>query len=424
MKMRSTFTLLLCFVGLASFAASVSGTVTNSSTSAPVAGQRIYMEDPMTYYIDSALTNSSGAYSINIPSWVPTYDSLKIYTYACGAQVVHRVVYLGANLTQNFSICVATPPTTYTIHGTVSLSGATNNGPATVYLISKQYDSVIKDTVLTLLDSIATAGTGGAYTKTYNSNPMANVGAGGALLLKAALKSTHPSYASYLPTYYSSALVWSNSTPLSASNFVAANATNINLISGSNPGGPGFVGGSVILGANKSAAVGDPLRGRIILLTNSTGQGVAYTYSDTNGRFSFSNLALGTYKIFGDAWGKTNPALTFTLTSTHSSVGNIIFEENSTKFEPRLTALAVSNNVLRDVTLFPNPVTDHLSFTGLNNIAGNKVVVLRDIAGAVLQQRSFASGEQVTLSTGNLSAGIYMLQLQTEAGSASFRVVK
>ena len=75
--------------------------------------------------------------------------------------------------------------------------------------------------------------------------------------------------------------------------------TNISLIAGTNPGGPGFIGDSVLLGANKSAAVGDALDGRMLLLATSSGQAVAYTSSNASGQFSFPNLAYGTYDFRG-----------------------------------------------------------------------------------------------------------------------------
>jgi hypothetical protein len=196
------------------------------------------------------------------------------------------------------------------------------------------------------------------------------------------------------------------------------------MIAGSNAGGPGFVGGSVILGANKTSAVGDPLPGRILILTNSTGQGIAYTYSDAAGAFSFSNLAVGTYKIFGDAWGKTNPALTFTLTNAKPGITNIVFEENSNSFKGTLNTLSVSSTITSDISVYPNPVADRLVVTGLDKISGSKTALLSDVTGAVMQTLVFVQGQPAMINTANLPNGMYLLRLQTDAGSINFRVVK
>lgn len=413
-----SFFFLLLFVAISAKAATLSGTVTNASTSLPVSGQKIYVRDSFFTYRDSAVTNASGNYSITLPaaSSLPN-NGLFVTTYACGGTYVNGYFYTGSSITCNFSVCYTPPPpTTYMLHGNITLNGVTNSGPVKIYLIHRQYDTVLMDTTLTAIDSFTT--TSGSYSKTYTSMQ------GGALLVKAALQSGHSSYASYVPTYYTSSLVWSGATILSSSNLNTSTSININMIAGANTGGPGFVGGSVVLGANKTAAVGDPLPGRMLILTNSTGQGIAYTYSDASGHFAFSNLAVGTYKIFGDAWGKTNPALTFTLTNAKPTVSNIVFEENSTSFKGSLNTLSVGSATLSNINVYPNPVTDRLIITGLDNISGSKTVSLCDVTGALVQKLVFGQGQPVIMNTANLANGIYLLQLQTEAGTTNFRVVK
>src|SRR5437764_808468 len=65
----------------------------------------------------------------------------------------------------------------------------------------------------------------------------------GDLLVKAALLSSNSSYWSYLPTYKENSLTWN--TAHAASFTLGAN--NIHMVAGTNPGGPGFIGGSVLL---------------------------------------------------------------------------------------------------------------------------------------------------------------------------------
>ncbi|MES2461148.1 MAG: hypothetical protein V4671_11255, partial [Armatimonadota bacterium] len=49
--------------------------------------------------------------------------------------------------------------------------------------------------------------------------------------------------------------------------------------------------------------------------------------------FYVNNVPVGNYKIFGDAGGKWNPELSFSITAAKPTVNNIIFEENDSKFE-------------------------------------------------------------------------------------------
>jgi hypothetical protein len=236
---------------------------------------------------------------------------------------------------------------------------------------------------------------------------------------------SHPLYANYLPTYDTNKIIWNAARQLDSLHFSPCVTSNINMTPGTYPGGPGFIGGSVLVGANKPTAVGDPLPNKIILLTDINNIPLAYRYTDTGGHFKFSGLAYGTYKLFGDAWGKINPALTVTITAAKPSLPNIIFEENNTFFRGIINlAVANTSNPLDGLTVYPNPVKDHVSIEGLNAIAGPKTVMVRSIIGNLLSTQSFAAGQQVAANTANIPAGIYILQVLTESGNASFRIVK
>ena len=403
------FLIAVVMTALGARAATISGTVTSAYNVAPASYIVVSVRDSLNTYSDFDSTDASGVFVINnVPASVP-YNQLIVSTYACGTTYRQVVGYTGGSVGVNFTVCG-----TLAVHGNITLNGTANSGPAKVYLIRKYYDAVLKDTVLKGVDSLLTSGS--SYS--FNHSPDTQ------LMVKVALQPGHPGYSSYVPTYYSGSTVWSGATMLSKSNFGVATATNINLVSAPNPGGPGFVGGSVILGANKGTAVGDPVPGRILILTNSSGTPITYTYSDSVGRFAIGNLAMGTYKIFGDAVGKTNPALTFTLTANKPTIGNVIFEEDSDRFEGRFGPLAVTVAALQQLRVYPNPATDHISIMGLDPITGEKWVTLRNLTGAVVLQQYFGDNQAVDIATGQLPSGMYLLQLQTAQGPASFRVVK
>ncbi len=418
MKRLIPLLLLLSMLTGAAYAATLSGTVYYISTTTPVAGQVITIADTTNTWNTTVTTNAAGQYSVTIPSTVPTTvpaNQINVSTMACGQYQRLITINSGSNLTVNFYICTGSSPV-YNLHGTVSLGGVANIDTSIVYLIRKTYNPSTMDTTLTAIDSIYT-GITGAFTRNYTTMPS------GTLLLKAALLSGHPSYAGYLPTYYTSSLNWSGATALGVANLTSI-ATNISLIAGTNPGGPGFVGGSVLLGANKSAAVGDPLRKRILILTKSTGQAVAYTYSDAAGKFSFPSVPVGSYLIFGDAMGKSNPQLAFTISGASLTVNNIVFEENDKKFEGHLKTAGVNgNNALEGISVFPNPATTAIQVAGLESISGSKTLILSSTTGAVISRQVADKGVNV-IPAAELPYGIYILHVQTEAGSASFRVTK
>jgi hypothetical protein len=74
------------------------------------------------------------------------------------------------------------------------------------------------------------------------------------------------------------------------------------------------------------------------------------------------------------------------------------------------------------VSIFPNPVTDFVGVQGLSSIGGDKTIVLSSVTGAEISRQTVSN--DASISTATLPAGIYLLQVQTEAGSASFRIVK
>lgn len=420
MKHTSFLALVLCLLAGALRAATVSGTVTDQFSN-PVAGQIIHVTDSNNNFNLLDTTNASGAYSVTLPGSVVIGTAIISSTPACGIIMMNYAVYSGGNIISNFiNQCPST--SSYVLQGSVTLSGVANNGIADLYLIEMDYDSVLSSWTLTAIDTITTTSTG-TFSQTYTSYPGTT---GGGLLLKAALRSNHPNYANYLPTYYTSSLLWSGATNLTASNFIGNAITNINMTVGVNPGGPGFIGGSVLQGANKAAGVGDPLSSRLILLTTMAGQPVRYTYSNASGQFSFSNLAYGTYKVFGDAWGKQNPALVVSISAAQPSISNITFEENSGSFVGQIGGLGIGDisGKLSSIEAYPNPAGDHVLLAGLDAIAGEKLVTLCNVNGAVLSQHRFLQGKSAVVPTAALPAGLYILHLQTGEGSATLKIVK
>ena len=421
MKHLSLLALFLCFFVASANAATVSGTVTNSVTGNPQAGMQVMLVDsPVSSppYSAFATTNSSGAYSFTLPASVSIGDILTVSMIdSCSTYSSAVYTYTGASIVKNFTGCPT--PTYYRLQGRFALPGATaTTRYFTAYIISKKYDPVIMDTTLTIFDSIIASSIYPTFYRTYTSLPA------GQLLVKVALNPLDSEYVNYLPTYYDSVLQWSSARPLTSANFTLPNFTDIVMKRATNPGGPGFIGGSVLLGANKTTAVGDPLSRRILILTNAaTGKPVAYTYSNASGNFQFPNLAYGTYKIFGDAGGKKNPPLTVTLSAAQKTVGNIVFEENNKKFEGHFGNVGIGRvNNLPGVSVFPNPVTDFVGVQGLSSIGGDKTIVLSSMTGAEISRQTVSN--DASISTATLPAGIYLLQVQTEAGSASFRIVK
>ena len=412
--MKNFFTFfVLSLYSFSAFAQSpvVHGTVVNQSV--VVAGQVVRLVDSsngVQNYAAVDTTNANGEYSFTIPGSIATGTGIHVKTEKCGLVYTNFFVYQGTNAVSNFIVCGTT--NTNNISGTVHLGTATGSPayPATVYLIHKTLDQSTNSYILALLDTTVTNANGEfQFTGiTYGA---------GDLLVKSALTTANLNYSNYLPTYKENMLTWN----LALATSFTAGANNIHLVAGINPGGPGFIGGSVLQGANKTTNTGDPLANRLCLLTTINDVGVGYTYSDASGHFSFSNLAYGTYKLFGDAWGKANTIDTIIISANQPSV-QVLFSENSVYNMP--TGLN-NDAAINTLNIVPNPFTNYISVTGFNETMSEIQCTLYNCFGIICLSQKTTSNSNI-LSTKNLSSGIYFLQLTNAQGTLlkTIRLVK
>ncbi len=409
------------FLSAAAFAqlATVQGTVTNTNN-VPVANHPVHINSDSTnggWIGVNVNTDVNGHYSYTVPSSLTISNGLNIYTYTqnCNnSYIYHTNVVSGATVTSDFVLCV-TPPPHYNIAGTI-YADSLGADSGTVYIIKKTMDSVTTGSwILTLVDSVNTDILG-------NYSVQVPIGS---YLVKAALKPSSLNYSTNLPTYYNGSLSWSGATTVNVVN----NNVNVtySLMPGVNPGGPAFIGGSVLVGANKTTAVGDPLANRSLLLTDMNNNPVAYTYSDANGQFSITNLAYGSYKLFGDRLNLNNPALVVTLDANHQGITNIVFKENSTSFAGGFATAAsvkdLSEN-LKKVAAYPNPAGNVLNVAGLQQIKGNKTLQLTSISGQVLYSETVSGNDVISINTAALSAGMYLLHIQTSEGTTIMKIAR
>ncbi len=251
----------------------------------------------------------------------------------------------------------------------------------------------------------------------------------GEYYVKAALTDSSADYANYLPTYYGDELNWANATLINL-NATITNA-DINLIAGTNPGGPGFVGGWVSQGAglsiaqnNNDRAAGDPLPGVQINLLTDADMPVAYTYSDANGHFTFGNLALGSYKVYAEALNKTPVPLNLTLTQNNPTVDDVLVEINSDS--------AVSTGIADWDALYvegitPNPTKDQTTIVVSVKQAAEAELLLSDVSGRIIQQRKLQLNEgrnTLVIKLNDEAAGIYYLHLQGRSANRTLKLVK
>ncbi len=270
-----------------------------------------------------------------------------------------------------------------------------------LYLIG--HDSVAG--TLTALDSFMVSDSA-----TYNIDLSCHTGP---FLLKAACYAGTKYYADFFPTYSADATLWSNANRITDTS--GFHQMNINMVRGNNPGGPGFIGGYISQGANKSGAA---LEGIQVNLYTENGDPVAYTYSLAAGRYEFSNLAYGKYQVLVEIPGKPSGIQWVILSADEPTADGRDFEVNK---ESVSTLNAYRPAALIPVKVYPNPGSGEvfveceyaLEFEGIYDMTGKRLT-------AETETRS--NGYRLDLRS--LPAGNYLILLNSEQGPLRIRYTK
>ncbi len=282
----------------------------------------------------------------------------------------------------------------YAVMGRI-YAGNTFVYPAMVWAIN--YDSAAG--TLTGVDSTITDSLGFYYFSVSK----------GFYLIKAAMDASNVSVSNFMPTYYMNKLTWDSATQLQVDTDYYN--INIDLLAGNNPGGPGFIGGKTSQGANKTNATGDPVNQVQINLLDANKEAVAYTYSDANGDFKFSNIAYGTYYIHPEMPGKKSFDIMVTISASTPSVNTIFVEVNKKYVSASLTGInSVSGSDSYRNEIWPNPATENIyikSNTAISNI------YITDITGKHVLD---INKSENTINISSLDAGIYIMQIITKEG--------
>jgi Secretion system C-terminal sorting domain len=164
------------------------------------------------------------------------------------------------------------------------------------------------------------------------------------------------SYPNDMPTYFDSSLTFQN-----ASSIVTVDCDTFDVsfssLFGTNPGGPGFIGGFISQGAGKMNGLGDPIVGLTVFLVNQSGIPVDVSKTNSNGYFSFTNLPIDSFYLIVDKPNILNdnpPGLW--LTKDEKRKDSLDFRLNS----KRLILINSPNGILYNgdkqyIFIYPNP---------------------------------------------------------------------
>jgi|GEM_PF-6131657 len=412
--------ILLCFLtGLAYGQKTVSCRVINTNGDS-LKGRTVHL------YADSSSTappfqpmqgvsDSLGYAYFTLPANLATGTKFYTQTLNCDSTtyVINTHIYSGNHMNSVLTVCI-TPPTNFS--GYVYLGDASKRPKvkdAQVYLIAKCGGNVLMH-----IDSIETDTNGYFAIDTFPK-----LAAGCEVIMRAALKYSSSDFKKYLPSYHQSntsyQLKWSGARDIPYS--VAKNGIILILPEAMNPtGGP-----SVISGYAREESSTTRLPDKIMFITDMHDVTVDYTFTESNGYYKFGNLPFGTYKIFGDVWGKDNIDFIATVDADNVNILNLVFTENATEYKGHIaTSVAGRNELVKTISVYPNPARDMLYIKGAESIEGPKHIVLTDITGGTVYNKTFEANAPVTVPVSSLPSGVYILKLNTGSETAVFRITK
>jgi PKD repeat protein len=299
------------------------------------------------------------------------------------------------------------------IYGTIS-SKSYPVDKVLIYLI--QYNP--KDSTLTSVDSVyAMDSSGYAF---YLFDNLAD----GDYLVKAALTSSSTNYSHCMPTYYGDVLYWNLATTASINYMNQYAQANIDMVTGSNPGGPGFIGGKTSKGANIWALnPGAPIANVEILLLDQSGNPVSYNYSKASGDFGFNSLSFGTYQIYPEIAGKMTTPANVTIDAQHPTVNDVVIVINEKSIKTSVKP-DISISISNVGNIYPNPVQEKLSVDiNIKRIVEVDVQITNNLGQVISTiHNKLASGRNtISMDIRNLPQGIYNLNIKSSDGANIFR---
>ena len=152
-----------------------------------------------------------------------------------------------------------------------------------------------------------------------------------------------------------------------------------------------------------------------VVLSNSSGNPIAYTFTDSEGTYVFDHLPYGNYSVQAEMTGRSTEPVVVNLTE-NSVKANINFVVNEAAInivgitEPVKSTLLAGN-------LYPNPVGEILNLKLNASVSGTVVVDIIDVQSRIIHSESISlsgGNNLISIPTGKLTKGIYLLSVKSK----------
>ena len=347
-----------------------------------------------------------------------TSSNTAIATVNASSGLVTGVSSGTATITYAVTGCTGTVYTAYVISvttidgisGYVEFTGPAYYGDVKIWVIT--YNS--GTSMLEAIDSttVSSSGSGSIYYYQFLGLPTDS------LRIKAA-QIDSISGTGYIPTYHTSSSYWNSATVFYHTSGTEDINQNINMGYGTVTSGPGFIGGSVLTGANRGTSTSVPAIGLQMLLFNSSGTLLQQTYTNDTGNYTFSNLPVGSYTVHPELinYNSTDyTSISITTAAPNVTAANFIEHTQSHTITPGTAGVANLNPATSSVAAFPNPTTGYLNIQWQEAANDEGTVTISDITGREVHKTAIKMTQgtgvnQIDLS--GLTNGLYLISVKS-----------
>jgi hypothetical protein len=232
-----------------------------------------------------------------------------------------------------------------------------------------------------------------------------------------------------VPTYYSSASNWQNSTPIVINSSEPYSGLDIYLreipeIAGTNSlGGLVFEDDTTNVFKSSSSVQAKPVRKANVVLVGKSSKTsddvIAYTTTDDEGNFAFYNISDGDYTIIVDIPGMPHASY-YDVTVTG---GQLIMNLDHLVGEETITAQYGTNSLPQNrisegISVYPNPSSGLLYIKNKNMPSEIAHIEIFELSGACAYSKSMNLAIGInTLNISILQSGIYLLKITSSSVS-------